>query len=213
MRVRILLVEDHRVMRAGLRAVLDSQESFEIVGEADDGKQAVERCVELAPDVVVMDVGMRGMNGIEATRRITDRTEARVLALSAHADKRYVANMLRAGAVGYVLKEAAAEDLIRAVRAVTRGEHYLSPQITGVLLERWRRAAPSGSVYQRLGSREREVLQLLAEGGTSKEIAQRLSLSPKTVETHRRNISRKLGLHSVAELTKYAVREGLTTLD
>jgi DNA-binding NarL/FixJ family response regulator len=170
---------------------------------------------EFRPAVVVMDVAMSGMNGIDATQRLRkDHPGVRVVALSTHADKRYVRNMIRAGAAAYVLKESASEDLLRAVRAAAHGEHYLSPQITGCLLETW--SAPqvpeSSSAYEVLGAREREVLRLLSEGKTSKEIAALLELSIKTVETHRRNITQKVGLHSIAELTKYAVREGLTTL-
>ena len=163
-----------------------------------------------------MDVGMPQMNGIEATRRIKkDTPHSNVVALSTHSDKRYVLNMIEAGASGYVLKEAASEDLLRAVEAASRGEHYLSPQITGAVFEPWRGKASRGktSAYRNLGTREREVLQLLAEGKTSKEIAARLNLAVKTVETHRRNISQKLDIHSIAEMTKYAIREGLTSLD
>ena len=217
MNVRILLVDDHKMMRDGLRAILNRREDFEVVGEADDGRSALSLVSATSPDVVVMDVGMPHMNGIEATRRIQkEAPNARVVALSTHSDRRYVQNMIAAGAAGYVLKEAASEDLLRAVDAVARGESYLSSQITGVVFDSLRASRTSRdatSAYSLLGAREREVLQLLAEGMTSKEIAARLSLSTKTVETHRRNISQKLGLHSIAALTKFAVREGLTTLD
>ena len=214
--MRILLVDDHRMMRDGLRAVLSGKEGIEVIGEAEDGRSAIQAALELVPDVVVMDVGMPDMNGIEATRRILkDQPNVRVIALSTHSDKRYILNMIAAGASGYVLKEAASADLIRAVEAVSRGEHYLSPQITGVVFEPVRGRPPKKNAagYEFLGAREREVLQLLAEGLTSKVIAARLDLSTKTIETHRRNISQKLGLKSIAELTKYAVREGMTSLD
>jgi len=216
MSVRVLLVDDHQMMRDGLRAILGRRSDFEVVGEADDGRTALAQASSLQPDVVVMDVGMPQMNGIEATRRLKKETPgSRVVALSTHSDKRYVLNMIEAGASGYVLKEAASEDLLRAVEAASLGEHYLSPQITGAVFEPWRNTASRGksSAYRNLGTREREVLQLLAEGKTSKEIAARLNLAVKTVETHRRNIGQKLDLHSIAELTKYAIREGLTSLD
>lgn len=216
MTVRILLVDDHRMMREGLSAILSATDGYEIVGEAEDGCTAVAAALDLEPDLVVMDVGLPRMNGIEACRRITkERPEARVIALSTHADKRYVLNMIAAGASGYVLKEAASEELIRAVDAVVRGGHYLSPQITGVVFEpmRGKPVRSASSSLEILGPREREVLQLLAEGKTSKVIAERLELSIKTIETHRRNISQKLGLKSIAELTKYAVREGMTTIE
>lgn len=215
--MRILLVDDHKMMRDGLRAILSSTDGIEVVGEAEDGRGAIEVARELQPDIVVMDVGMPEMNGIEASKRIlAELPEIKVIALSTHSDKRYVLNMIATGASGYVLKEAAGDDLIRAVEAVSRGEHYLSPQITGVVFEPMQGRPPrrkKSGTYELLGGREREVLQLLAEGLTSKEIASRLELSTKTIETHRRNISQKLGLKSIAELTKYAVREGMTSLD
>lgn len=216
MTIRVLLVDDHQLMREGLRKILASASGIEVVGEAEDGRSALAAVAEFRPHVVVMDVAMNGMNGIDATQHLRkDHPEVKVVALSTHADKRYVRNMIRAGAAAYVLKESASEDLLRAVRAAARGEHYLSPQITGCLLESWTvpQAPESSSVYELLGEREREVLRLLSEGKTSKEIAGQLALSIKTVETHRRNITNKVGLHSIAELTKYAVREGLTTLE
>jgi DNA-binding NarL/FixJ family response regulator len=216
MSLRVLLVDDHRLFREGLRRILEDTPGIEVVGEAEDGLSALAAVSGARPEVVVMDVGMAGMNGIDATQRIhEEHPEIKVVELSTHADKRYVRNMIRAGASAYVLKESASEDLLRAVCAAVQGEHYLSPQITGCLLESWTapQAAESKSAYELLGAREREVLRLLAEGRTSKEIAAQLDLSVKTVETHRRNITQKVGLHSIAELTKYAVREGLTTLD
>ncbi len=216
MNLRVLLVDDHRLMREGLRKILEGTPGIQVVGEAEDGQSALAAAAESRPDVVVMDVGMKGMNGIEATQRLRrERPLVRIVALSMHADKRYVRNMIRAGASAYVLKESASDDLLRAVQAASRGEHYLSPRVTGSLLESW--SVPSGaessSAFELLGPREREVLKLMAEGKTSKEIAAALELSIKTIETHRRNIGLKVGLHSVAELTKYAVREGLTTLE
>jgi DNA-binding NarL/FixJ family response regulator len=215
MSLRVLLVDDHQLMREGLRRILEATGDIQVVGEADDGRAALEAVAEHHPDVVVMDVGMHGLNGIEATQRLRRSHPAlKVVALSAHADKRYVRNMVRAGAAAYVLKESASDDLLRAVRAAVQGEHYLSPRVTGALLESWTASTEEpGSAHERLGTREREVLRLLAEGKSSKAIGQALGLSVKTVETHRRNIGAKLGLHSVAELTKFAVREGLTGLE
>jgi DNA-binding NarL/FixJ family response regulator len=199
-------------MREGLRKILESAPGIQVVGEAADGRAALSAAAECRPDVVVMDVGLQGLNGIEATRRLGELLPGiKVVALSAHADKRYVRNMVRAGAAAYVLKESASDDL---VRAAARGEHYLSPRITGCVLESW--TAPTreaSSAQELLGAREREVLRLLSEGKTSKEIATALALSVKTVETHRRNITHKVGLRTIAELTKYAVREGLTELE
>ena len=215
MSLRVLLVDDHQLLREGLRRILEATGDIQVVGEADDGGAALAAVEAHDPHVVVMDVGMHGLNGIEATQRLR-RTHpgVRVVALSAHADKRYVRNMVRAGASAYVLKESASDDLLRAVRAAAHGEHYLSPRVTGALLESWSAPVPEpGSAGERLGPREREVLRLLAEGKTSKEIARTLGLKVKTVETHRRNLAQKLDLHSVAELTKYAVREGLTSLE
>jgi DNA-binding NarL/FixJ family response regulator len=216
MTIRVLLVDDHQLMREGLRKILENASGIDVVGEADDGRTALAAVAQFHPEVVVMDVAMKDMNGIDATQRLRkDHPEVKVVALSTHADKRYVQNMIRAGATSYVLKESASEDLLRAVRAAARGEHYLSPKITGCLLESWTVAqgSDSSTAYELLAPREREVLRLLSEGKSSKEIAAKLELSIKTVETHRRNITQKVGLHSVAELTKYAVREGLTTLE
>lgn len=216
MRVRVLLVDDHQLMREGLRRILEATGDIEVIGEASDGRAALEAAARLQPDVVVMDVAMADMNGIEATSRLRrEHPRMRVVALSTHADKRYVRNMLQAGAAAYVLKEAASDDLLRAVHAAGRGEHYLSPRITGCVLETLsgpRAEVAEDSPYQLLGAREREVLKLLADGLTSKEIAQRLGVALKTVETHRRNIAQKVGQRSIAGLTKYAVREGLTEL-
>jgi two-component system, NarL family, response regulator NreC len=216
MSLRVLLVDDHQLMREGLRRILEATSWIQVVGEAEDGISALIAAVEQRPDVIVMDVGMKGMNGIEATQRLrSDLPDVRIVALSTHSDKRYVQNMIRAGASAYVLKESASDDLLRAVQAAGRGEHYLSPRITGCLFETWTAAGhrEASSVFEILGSREREVLKLLSEGKTSKAIASELDLSVKTVETHRRNIAQKVGIRSVAGLTKLAVREGLTNLE
>jgi len=216
MRIRILLVDDHMMMREGLRALLTAQADLEVVGEAADGRSAVALAKTLSPHVAVMDIGMPDMNGIEATRRIvSENSRVRVIALSTYSDKRYVLQMLDAGASGYVLKTSAHDEIVRAVRAAHAGKTYLSPDVAGLVVEHSRREKDGGEVtaYSTLGAREREVLQLVAEGMTSAETAHRMQISIKTVETHRRNIANKLGLHSTAELTKYAIREGLTSLD
>lgn len=202
MTVRVLLVDDHRMMREGLAALLASQADIEVVGQAADGRSALDLVRTLAPDVVVMDIGMAEMNGIEATRSLArEHPEVSVIALSTHSDRLYVEHMLAAGARAYVRKSAAHAELLHAVRTANKGTR------------RRRRTGAAGSVFTRLGPREREVLQLVAEGRTSAEIAQRMHICLKTVETHRRNLAQKLGLRGTAELTKYAIREGLTSLD
>ena len=216
MSTRILLADDHRMMRDGLRTILEAEPGLEVVGEAVNGRTAVELARELMPDVVVMDIAMSDMNGIEATRRIVaDNPEVKIVALSTYADRRYVLEMLDAGASGYVVKAAACEELVQAISIVARGKSYLSPEITGIVVDGYvgRQFAGPGAPGAALGAREREVLQLVAEGNSSREIAASLKISLKTVEAHRRNIMEKLGLHTVAELTKYAIREGLTSLE
>lgn len=214
MSTRILLVDDHQMVREGLRAILEKDGAFSVVGEAGDGREAIRLAQKLRPDVVVMDVAMRDMNGIEATRQIRSLVpSARIVALSSHSDRRYVKAVLDAGASGYVLKANAYEQLVRAIDAALRRLKYLSAEVTATVIEGVLREGMPGSVYQILGAREREVLQLLAEGLTSSQIAQRLHVSTSTVETHRRNIMRKLDLHNVADLTRYAIREGLTSIE
>lgn len=216
MTIRILLADDHQMLRDGLRAILASESDLDVVGEVGDGRSAVAMSRALVPDVVVMDIAMPDMNGVEATRRIKrENPEVKIVALSMYPDRRYVIGMLEAGASGYVLKASAYDELTRAVRAVSEGKKYLSPDITGVVVEAQVHPPPAdqGSPYTVLGAREREIVQLLAEGKTSPQIADQLHISTATVETHRRNIMRKLGIHTVAELTKYAIREGLTSID
>lgn len=214
MNLRILLVDDHRMVREGLRALLEAEAGFSVVGEAASGREAVRLAPELRPDVVVMDVAMSDMNGIEATRQIRARLpRIELVALSSHSDRRYVRAVLEAGACGYVLKSNAYDQLVRAVHAASRGHKYLSAEVTSDVIERALRQGRDGSVYDLLGPREREVLQLLAEGLTSSQIAARLHVATSTVETHRRNVMRKLDVHNVAGLTKYAIREGLTSLE
>ena len=216
--MRILLADDHQIVREGLRTMLAQHDDMAVVGEAGDGRAAVAMVEELGPDVVVMDVGMPGLNGIEATRQIISREpDAKVLALSMHSDRRFMGEMLKAGAKGYLLKDGAFEELATAIRSVVADKIYLSPKIADVVVDDYvRRPAEGGiepSAFARLTPREREVLQLMAEGRATKEIAMDLRVSIKTVETHRRQIMEKLQIYSVAQLTKYAIREGLTSIN
>ncbi len=216
MAVRILLAEDHRLVREGLRALLERHRDFEVVGEAENGRQALRLAAELRPDVVIMDVGMPELNGVGAARRLTAEFPAmRVIGLSMHADRRLVVEMLKAGASGYILKDCAFQELDRAVRSVASGQTYLGPAVAGLVVEDVARrpASADPSPLGTLSERQREVLQLLAEGRSTKEIAERLHVSPKTVETHRKRIMDKLRLFTLPELTKFAIREGLTGVE
>jgi two-component system response regulator NreC len=207
-KIRILLADDHTLVRQGFRLILASQSDMEVVGETGNGKEAVEMARRLLPDVVVMDVTMPELNGIEATRRIREiSSHIRVLALSVHRDSVYVRQMIRAGAEGYLLKESADTDLLAAVRAVAQGHSYLSPEVSGVILKDYRKHVTNP--VDLLSAREREILQLLAEGRTNKEIASLLNLSVYTVDGHRSRIMEKLNLHSIGELVLFAVRNGL----
>ena len=207
-RIRILLADDHAVVRQGFKMILDAQADMEIVGEAANGREAVDLAEQLHPDVVVMDVAMPELNGIEATRRLASSVpHARVVALSMHKDSVYVREILRAGARGYLLKDSGAADLVAAIHAVASGESYLSPAVSNAVLDDYRRIATNP--IDLLTSREREVLQLLAESKTNKEIAGVLNLSVYTVEAHRGRIMEKLNLHSIGELVLFAVRNGL----
>ncbi len=215
MPVSILVADDHKIFREGLRALIDRQKGMRVVAEAEDGRRAVRLAEELAPDVVVMDVSMPQLNGFEATRQIVERVSGvRVLALSMHSEEHYVGEMLSAGASGYLLKDCAFEELADAIETVMSGRVYLSPDITARVVEDYVRqyGAPSSASPSRLTGREREVVQLLAEGRAVKEIADLLNLSAKTVETHKSRIMKKLSLASIAELTKWAIRAGLTSL-
>jgi two-component system response regulator NreC len=210
MSIRVLLADDHKIVRQGLRSLLEKQHGMEVIAEAEDGRTAVQLARKLSPDVVVMDIAMPDLNGIGATRQIiAEAPGVKVVALSMHSDKRFVTRMLRAGASGYLLKDCAFEELARAISAVVANQIYLSLGIAGVVVEDYVRHVPETGPS--LTPRECEVLQLLAEGSSTKEIAARLHVSVKTVETHRRHIMEKLDIHTIAELTKYAIREGLTS--
>ena len=215
MKIKVLLADDHVMMRGGLRMVLEQNPELSVIGEAEDGRETVRLVKKLAPDVVIMDIAMPDMNGIEATRQIlADRPVIKVIALSMHSDRHFVSEMLKAGASAYLVKQCALDELFIAIKTVMKGQTYLSPCISGVVVEYILRnkLKTEATVFSTLTDREREVLQLMAEGRTSKEIATHLNLSIKTIETHRMNIMEKLNIHTVAELTKYAIREGLTSL-
>ena len=216
MEIRIFLADDHVIVRNGLRVLLQRQPGWEIVGEAGDGRTAVEAVQKLVPHIVVMDVGMPDLNGIEATRQIVSQVpNVKVVALSMHSDKRFVVEMLRAGASAYLLKDCAFEELIQAIRSALRDRIYLSPKIADKVVKDYVRLFPESelSVFSALSPRERQVLQLLSEGKNTRQIANSLQVSVKTIETYRKQIMDKLKIHSVAELTKYAIREGLTSVD
>ena len=215
--IRLLLADDHAVVRSGLRMLLQAQPDMIIVGEAETGQEAIRRVAELSPDVVLMDIEMPGMNGIEATRRIkADAPAAAVLALTMYEDDQYFFEMLRAGASGYVPKRAAPDELVSAIRAVSRGEVFLYPSLAGRLVQDYLRRGPAGegeTPSDELTPREQEVLTLIAQGFSNNEIADHLVISAKTVDRHRENIMRKLNLHNRVDLVKYALRKGLIGLE
>jgi DNA-binding NarL/FixJ family response regulator len=214
MAIRLVLADDHPIFRAGLRSLLKTQPDVEILAEVEDGLGAVEAARTQKPDIVVIDVSMPGMNGLEATRRITtEAPRAKVLCLSMHSDRRFVDAALRSGAHGYLLKECALEELVMAIHAVLAGQIYMSPRLGDVVLTGYRAEGHERSVLSLLTSREREALQLLAEGHAAIDIATRLHLSVKTVGTHREHLMQKLGTPSLSGLTKFAIREGLTSAE
>jgi DNA-binding NarL/FixJ family response regulator len=212
-RLRLLLGDDHALVRTGLRKILEERSEWEVVAEAEDGRTAVKKVFETTPDVAVLDIGMPQLNGIDATRQIVNKAPGvRVLILSMHADESYVVRALHAGARGYLLKDSAAKDLLGAVAAVAEGQTYFSPAVSQMMLDDYVRRVSKGAGadrYETLSDREREVFQLVAEGRSNKEVADLLSISATTVETHRAKILQKLDLHSAAELVLYAVRRGV----
>jgi two-component system, NarL family, response regulator NreC len=212
-KTRILLADDHKLMRSGLKALIEQQPDLMVVGEADDGRQAVALAASLKPDLLVMDIGMPNLNGIEAAHQITQANPATaIVILSMHSDESYVLRALKAGAKGYLLKDSAESDLIRAVHAVAGGKSFFSPAVSKVLLDDYvRKLQRSGAedAYDLLTPREREILQLIAEGNSNKDVANLLNLSVYTVETHRSNIMEKLNLRGIPELILYAVRKGI----
>jgi len=213
-KIKVLLVDDHTVVRQGLRVLLEAEQDIEIVGEADTGRQAVQMTRKLTPDVVVMDIAMPNLNGLEATRQILkEMPKAKVLVLSSYSDDEYVHQMTEAGAAGYLLKQTAATDLIKAIREARKGNAFFSPSISKRLLDQCREAFVHGGPIKkqagRLTSREAEVLQLIAQGQANKQIAAELSISIKTVEKHRQQVMNKLNIHDVAGLTRHAIAKGI----
>ncbi len=211
---RVLLVDDHEIMREGMCALLRKHTGFEIVGQAADGRRALELVTELAPDIVIMDIGMPNLNGIDATRQILSQNpKIKVMALSTHNEGTIVAKMIKAGATGYMLKESAFEELIDGLEVMMSGKTFLCSKISKVVFSDYVNIItnPKWADGDGLSSREREVLQLVAEGHTTKAIAQMLHLSPKTIDSHREHIMEKLSIRNIAGLTKYAIREGITT--
>jgi two-component system response regulator NreC len=214
MSIKVLVADDHQIMREGLRAMLEKEHDIVVLGEAEDGRMVERLARELSPDVIIMDVAMPNLNGIEATRQIvTELPEVKIIALSMHDDRRSVLNMLQAGAAGYMLKDSAFTDLAKAIRMVMSGKTYLCREMMDIVVKDYVTSPQSAqsSAFHLLSAREREVLQLIAEGKTSAQIGDKLHISVKTVETHRQQIMVKLKIRSVAELTKYAIREGLSS--
>ncbi len=215
--MRIIIADDHGIVREGLRLLIDKQPDMEVIGEAEDGLMVVRLAKELLPDVVIMDISMPNLNGVQATQLILrENPNAKVVVLSMYFNRDFVMETLNAGALGYVLKSCVLDELLRAIRTVAANEHYLSPRVADILVEDYIShlpAAKNKSIAGRLTSRECQILQLLAEGKSIKQIALRLNISPKTADANRRQIMDKLDISSVAELTKYAIREGLTSTE
>lgn len=216
MKTRILLADDHEVFREGLRSMIEKHDDLEVVGDAETGRVAVRMATQLKPDIIIMDIAMPDLNGIEATSQIRANVpETRVIALSMHSDKRFVTGMLRAGAVGYLLKASAFDEVIQATRTVMNNKHYVSGDIADTVVSDYVRQLTEAAPEQHaaLSPREREVLQLLAEGHSTRKIAEALHISANTIETHRAHIMAKLGIKTIADLVKFAIREGITSLE
>lgn len=214
--MNILIADDHGVMREGLKALIENQPDMNVVGEAEDGQKVVQLAKQLSPDIIVMDISMPNLNGVEAARIILkENPDIQIIALSVHSDKHFVTEMLKAGASGYVIKSCLFDEVLRAIQTVGNGDYYLSPKITDVMVDDYKyyMATLYKSSEVRLTSRERQVIQLLTEGKSTKQIALSLHVSPKTVDSNRREVMNKLGIFSLAELTKYAIREGLTSAE
>ncbi|WP_320042870.1 response regulator transcription factor [uncultured Desulfobacter sp.] len=219
MKINIILADDHHLIREGLRLLLDREKDFSVLAEADDGRAALSAVKKFKPDLVIMDVSMPELNGMEATRKIiSEAPGTKIMALSMYSDKRFVEGMFQAGVSGYILKNCIAKELVSAIRLVAKGQVYISPEIAGTIVDGYlSRVVPENDMNRRtsrktLTDREREILQLISEGQNTKEIAEKLHVSSKTVDAHRRNIMTKIGVQSIAELTKFAIREGITTL-
>ena len=216
MSIKVLLADDHKILREGLIALLKKQRDIELIGEAEDGREAVRKALELKPDVVIMDIGMPELNGIDATRQIKAALpEINVIALSIHSDKRFVKGMLKAGALGYLLKDSAFIELVQAINAVNDNKTYIGSGITDIIIEDYLQQLnkDTSTPDSPLSERENEVLRLLAEGNNAKEIASLLNVSPKTIETHRQHIMEKLNIHNLVDLVKYAIQSGLISLE
>ena len=217
MNIRLVIADDHKIMREGLKSLVAKESDITVVGEAETGKATVSMVQKLSPNIVVMDIAMPDLNGIEATRKIIKTNpNVKVVALSAHSDQHFIREMMTAGASAYILKDTAYEELVRAIREVMKGKKYLSSDIARGVLDTYvklSRPLSENPAFVVLTDRERETLQMIAEGKSTKEIAGNMEVSVKTIETHRRNIMEKLDMHSIAELTKYAIREGVTSVD
>lgn len=214
--MRILIADDHSIVREGLKSLINKQSAMEVVGEAEDGQMAIQLTKELSPDVVIMDISMPNMNGIEATREILrDKPDTKIIILSMYTDKHIVKESLEAGVHGYILKSNLLDELLKAIKTIKANERYLSPRITGIIVDDYinLKVNDKAKKHIKLTSRERQIIQLLSEGKTIKEIARIINVSPKTADANRRKIMNKLNIHNTAELTKYALREGLTSLD
>jgi len=215
MKIKILLVDDHQILRDGIRSLVKGYDDMEVIGEAADGREALDMVEKLSPDVVIMDISMPDLNGIDATRMIINEApDIKVIALSMHHDKQFVSEIFKAGASGYLIKDSAFDELEHAIRIVISGQTYINPQIASLVVESLvnQSVTPNPKSFSLLTEREREVLQLIADGKSTKQIAIDLNVSSKTIESHRRQVMGKLNVRSVADLTKFAIREGLTTI-